>query len=66
MLCWKVIKKMRIVNEAKQIIDAMDMHDSDYVVICTTAIPSIPNTLKKLLLHSDLHSSYIQTKHNGK
>ena len=42
------------------------MHDSDYVMNCTTAIPYISNTLKKLLLQSDLHSSYIQTKYNGK
>ena len=30
-----------IANEAKHIIHAMDMHDSDYVITCTTAIPSI-------------------------
>ena len=39
-----------ISNEAKQIIHAMDMHDSDYVMTCTAEIPSISNTLKKLLL----------------
>ena len=32
---------------------------------CTTSIPSISNTLKKLLLQLDLHSSYIQTKYSG-
>ena len=42
------------------------MHDSDYVMACTTAIDSISNTLKKLLLRSDLNSSYIQTKYNCK
>ena len=46
--------------------NAVDIHDSDYVMNCTTAITSISNTLKKLLLQSDFHSSYIQTKYNGK
>ena len=44
----------------------MYMHDSDYVMTCTNTIISISNTLKKLSLQSDLHSSYIQTKYNGK
>ena len=34
-------KLMRIANESKQRIFAMDMHDSDYVMTCTTAMPSI-------------------------
>ena len=55
-----------IVNEAKQIIRAMDMHDSDYFMTCSTSIPSISNTHNKLLLQSDLNSYYIQTKYNGK
>ena len=42
------------------------MHDSDYVMTCTTTIPSIPKTLKKLLLQYDLYSSYNQTKYIGK
>ena len=33
---------------------------------CTSEITSISKTLKKLLLQSDFHSSYIQTKNNGK
>ena len=41
------------------------MHDSDYVMTCTTAIPSISKTLKKLLLQYDLYSSYNQTKYIG-
>ena len=41
------------------------MYDSDYVMHCTTAITSISNTLKKLLLQYDLHSSYTQTKYIG-
>ena len=48
-------KLKRIENEAKQIIHSMDMHDSDYVITCTTEITSISNILKKLLLQSDLH-----------
>ena len=32
-------------------------------MICTAAFPSISNTLKKLLLHYDLHSSYHQKKY---
>ena len=39
-----------IVNKSKQIIHAKDMHDSEYVLNCTTAVPSISNTLNKLLL----------------
>ena len=38
-----------IANEAKPIIHAMRMHDSDYVMTCTTAINSISNTLKKVV-----------------
>ena len=41
------------------------MHDSDYVMTCTTAIPSISNTLKKLFLQYYLYSSYNQTKYIG-
>ena len=41
------------------------MNDSEYVITCTTAIPFISNTLKKLLLQYDLHSSYNQTKYIG-
>ena len=59
-------KFMRIENESKQAIHAMDTHDSEYVMTCTTAINSISNTLKKLLVQSDLHSSYIKTRYNGK
>ena len=44
----------------------MYTHDSDYVMTCTTTIAYILNTPKKLLLQSALHSSYIQTKYNGK
>ena len=44
----------------------MDLHDSDYVMTCNTTISFISNTLKKLLLQSYLHSSYIQTIYNGK
>ena len=44
----------------------MDMYDSDYVMTCNTAITSISNTLKKLLLQSNFHSSYINTIYNGK
>ena len=33
---------------------------------CITTIPSISNTLKKLLLQISLHYSYIQTKYNDK
>ena len=42
------------------------MHDSDYVITCTTAIPSISNMLKKFLSQYDFHSSYNQTKYIGK
>ena len=49
-----------------KMMNAMDMHDSDHVITCTTKIPYISNTLKKLLLQSDFHSSYIQIKYNDK
>ena len=39
------------------------MHDSNYVMTWTTALSSISNTLNKLLLQYDLHSSYNQTKY---
>ena len=42
------------------------MHDSDYVINCTTAINSISNKLKKLLLQYDFYTSYNQTKYIGK
>ena len=42
------------------------MHDSYYVMTCTTTIPYISNTLKKLLLQYYLYSSYNQTKYIGK
>ena len=41
------------------------MHDSDYVMTCTTPSPSISSMLKKLLLQYNLHSSYNQTKYIG-
>ena len=57
---------LRIGNSAKQRMHATDMHDSNYVMIYTTEIISISNTLKKLLIPLDLHSSYIQTIYNDK
>ena len=42
------------------------MHDLQYVMTFTTGIISIPKTLKKFSLQSDLHSSYFQTKYNSK
>ena len=53
-------------NDAKQRIHAVNMHDSDYVMTFTKSIISISNTLKKLWIHSDLHSYYIQTIYSGK
>ena len=41
------------------------MYDSDYVMTCTTAIPSMSNTLNKLLLQYNFHASYNQTKYIG-
>ena len=56
----------RISNESEQIIYSMDMNYLDYVMTFTTAITSISNTIKKFLLQSDFHSSYIQTMYNDK
>ena len=53
-----------IENNSKQIIHAMDMHDSDYVMICTTEITSISNTLKNFQIPSYFHSFYIKTIYN--
>ena len=55
-----------IPNSAKERIHQEETHDSEYVITCNTTIPSISNTLKKLWLQSIFHSSYIQTKYNGK
>ena len=57
---------MRISNKAKQTIHAMDIHDSEYVMTCTTKINSISNIFKNLLLRSDLNSFYIKTIYNDK
>ena len=53
----------KIANEAKN--HAMDMYDSEYVMTCTTVIPSISNMLKNLLFQYNFHSLYNQTKDNG-
>ena len=57
---------LRIANNPKQIIHAMDMKYSDYVMIITTAITSTSNTLNKLWIPSDLYSYYIKTIYNDK
>ena len=41
------------------------IHDSEYVMTFTIAITSISNTLKKLLLQYDLHSSQNQNIYIG-
>ena len=41
------------------------MHDSDYVMTCTTKILSISNMLKTLLLQYNFHSSYNQNIYIG-
>ena len=41
------------------------MHDSDYVMTCTTAITPVSSKIKKLLLEYNLHSSYNQIKYMG-
>ena len=51
----------KLPNEVKQIIHAEETDNSDYVMTCINTIPSTSNSLKKLLLHKSLHSSYIQT-----
>ena len=57
---------MRISNKAKQTIHAMDIHDSEYVMTCTTKINFISNIFKNLLLRSVLNSFYIYTIYNNK
>ena len=54
-----------IYNGEKQTIHAMDMHYSYCVMTCTIKITFTSNTLKKLLLQYNLHSSYNRTKYNG-
>ena len=55
-----------MLNLVKQIIHAEEAHYSDYVMTYITTILSISNNLKKLLFHSSLNSSCIQTKYNNK
>ena len=50
----------KILNEVKQIIHVEETDNSDYVMTFINTITSTSNTLKKLLLHKILHSSYIQ------
>ena len=59
-----ILKK--IPNLVKQRIHVEEAHNSDYVMTGITTIPSISNTLKKLLFRSSLHSSYFQNKYNDK
>ena len=52
----------KLPNELKQTIHAEETDNSDYVVTFINTITVTIDTLKKLLLHESLHSSYIQTK----
>ena len=52
-----------IANKGKK--SCNGMHNSDYVMTYTTAIPSISNTLNKLMLHYNLHSSNNKIKYIG-
>ena len=56
----------KIPNLEKQIIQAGEAHDSDYVMTCDTTTPSISSTRLKLYFQSSLYSSCIQTKYIGK
>ena len=56
----------KIPNLVKKGIHVEETHDSNYVMTCITIIPSISNTLRKLLFHYSLHYSYIQTEYNDK
>ena len=58
-------KNLKIIANEEKKLNTMDMHDSDYVMTCTSAITSISSTLKKFLLQNSLHSSYSQTKYIG-
>ena len=56
----------KIPNKLKQIIHAEEIYNLDYVMTCINKILSTSNTLKKLLLHKTLHSSFIITELNDK
>ena len=56
----------RIPNVAKSRIHAEETHYSDHVQTCNTTIPSILKNLKKLWLHSSLHSCLFKFNYNGK
>ena len=56
----------KLPNAVKQIIYAEETDNSDYFMTCINTIPSTSNTLKKLLLHKFLHSSYNQTEFTEK
>ena len=56
----------KLPNKVKQIIHTEETDNSDYVMTCINTITSTSNTLKKFLLHKNVHSSYIQTKYDDK
>ena len=57
---------LRLANETKQIVWAMDIYYLDYVMTCNKEISLISNTVKKLWLPSDLYSSHLQNIYNDK
>ena len=60
-------KNLSIVpNEVKQIMHAIDMHDSEYVMSCYTSITYVANTVKKLHIMSDLNYGHIHNFYHDK
>ena len=60
-------KNLSIVpNEAKQIINAINMHDSDFVMAFYTSINSVENTINKFHIVSDLNFGYIHNFYHDK
>ena len=53
-------------NEVKQIMHAIDMHDSEYVMSCYTSITYVANTVKKLHIMSDLNYGHIHNFYRDK
>ena len=51
-------------NEVKLRILAEEINNSDYIMTCINTITSTSHTLKKLLLHESVNSSYNQTEFN--
>ena len=56
----------KLPNELNDRIHAEDTENSDKFMICSTTIPSTPNTLKNFTVNKSFHSSYLQREYKDK